>query len=308
MTRDYQGYDPLLTKLSKGYTNEQLVGALMLPDLRVDKATGKHWIFDKEAFRAEKTERGVSSNSNEVTHSLTTGLPYSCVDHALKEFVPDEDVDNAAEGRDPMADATFNVTEKLAISREIAAATILRSTGVMTQNTTLSGSSQWSGTGSDPIADIRTAAATIHAATFKKANTLLLGKQVVDKLIDHPAIIERVKFSQLGVLSTDLLARFFDVERVIIGAAGKNTAVQGQSDTIAYVWGKDAILAHIAPSIGQRMLTLGFTYRNKDRRVERLRGSDEEDRKGTIIRVGDDSYDMQLMAAECGYLIKDAVA
>ena len=56
------------------------------------------------------------------------------------------------------------------------------------------------------------------------------------------------------------------------------------------------------------MITLGLTYQWKERIVERLRGSTEEDRKGTYVRVGDNYYDMNLVSASAGYLIKNAVA
>lgn len=308
MTNRYQGIDPILSNVSIGYQNDAYIADLLFPTIAVQKQSGKHFIYDRGAFRVEDTGRGPGARAKEVTHNLTVGNPYYAEDHALKEFVTDEDVDNAAEGTDPYVDATQNVTEKLFVGREVELATMLTDTTVMTQNDTLSGTDQWSDSGSDPVADIRGAKSTIHANLHVDANTLVLGKQVYDKLIDHPAIIERVKYSQLGVLSTDLLARFFDVERVIVGAAGKNTAKEGQTDTMGYIWGKDAILAYINPRFGQKSITLGTTYRWKTRVTERLNGVDERDRRGQFVRVGDDYYDQKIVAAEAGFLFKNAVA
>jgi hypothetical protein len=309
MTNRYQGVDPILSQVSIGYQNSAYIADQLFPTVGVKKQSGKHFIYDKGAFRAEDTGRGPGARSKEVTHNLTTGLPYFAEDHALKEFVADEDVDNAAEGVDPYVDATVNVTEKLFIGKEIELATALTDTAVMTQNDTLSGTDQWSDyDNSDPVADIRAAKQAIHQNIHIDANTLVLGKQVVDKLVDHPAIIERVKYSQLGILNTDLLARFFDVERVIVGAAGKNTAKEGQTDSMSYIWGKHAILAYINPRVGQKSITLGTTYRWKTRVTERLNGTDERDRRGQFIRVGDDYYDQKLVAAEAGYLLKNVVA
>ncbi|OJW18785.1 MAG: hypothetical protein BGO51_15555 [Rhodospirillales bacterium 69-11] len=210
---------------------------------------------------------------------------------------------------DPMVDATENVTEMHMVARENELAAALTDTAVLTQNTTLSGTSQWSDySNSNPISDVRTAKQTIHESIYVDPNVLVLGKQVYDKLVDHPAVIERVKYSQLGIASPDLLARLFDVERVIIAAAGKNTAAEGQTDSMSYIWGKNAILAYINPRIGQKTITLGRTYQWKQRQAERLRGTDEEDRKGTYIRVGNHYYDMNLVSASAGYLVKNVVA
>lgn len=234
MTNRYQGVDPILTKVSIGYTNDEYIASQLLPDVTVDKQSGKHFIYDRGRFRNTVAKRGTGAPSNEVTLNVTTGLPYFAEDHALKEFVPDEDVDNAVAPADPYQDATENVTDRLLIGREIEAASLLTSTAVLTQNTTLSGTAQWSDySNSDPIATLRTGMQAVHSAIFHNPNTLILGKQVYDKIIDHPAFTERVKYSQLGVMTPDLLSRILGVDRVIVGAAGKNSSAEGQTDSMA---------------------------------------------------------------------------
>lgn len=308
MAQRYQGTDPILTDISLGYQNAAYIAGLLLPALPVKHQSGKHFVYDKGMFRSEDAKRGPGSRSKEVTHNISTGLTFFCEDHALKEFVPDEDVDNAPAGIDPAVDATQNVTEKLLVDREVEAASILLDTGTITQNATLSGTSQWSDNNSDPVAAIRAAKATVRDSIMVDPNTLMVSKKVFDKLVDHPAIVERVKYSQLGVLNADLLARFFDVDRVIIGGAKKNGSVEGQADSMSDIWGRDALLAFINPRLGQKTVSLGVTYQWKNKTVERLNGTDERDRRGQFIRVGDDYRDAELIAAGAAYLFKDAVA
>jgi len=299
----------MLTNVAIGYTNDDYIAEQLLPTFPVAKQSGKHFIYDRGRFRNVPNKRGTGSPSNEVTLKLTTGLPYFCEDHALKQFVPDEDVKNAITPTDPFQDATENVTDLHFVNREIETAAMLTSTSNLTQNTTLSGTSQWSDfSNSDPIKDIRTGKQTIHAAIHKNPNTLVMGRQVWDKLIDHPAFLERVKYSQLGVMTADLMARIFEVDRILVGQAGKNTATEGQTDSMSYIWGKDAFLAYIAPKVQPKMITLGLTYTWEQMQVERMRGTDEEDRKGTYIRVGNFYYDENIIAASAAYLIKTAVA
>lgn len=309
MTNRYLGVDPMLTNVAIGYTNDAYIAELLLPTLKVKTQSGKHFIYDKGQFRNNENRRGAGANSNEVTHSLTTGLPYFCEDHSLKEFVLDEDVKNAITPTSPFIDATENVTEMHMIAREAEAAALLTDSGVMTQYTTLSGTSQWNDySNSDPIGVIRTGMQTVHSAIHVNPNVLVLGKQVYDKLVDHPAFMERVKYSALGVMTPELLARIIGVERVIVAAAGYNSAAEGQTDSMSYIWGKNAILAYVNPRVAQKMITLGLTYGwGEGMKTERLRGSDEEDRKGTYVRVGDNYYDQNLVSASAGYLIKTAV-
>jgi len=296
--------DPALSNVSIKYTNETFIADKIFPVVPVSKQTGKYYVYDKANLRIDKTNRAAGSGANEIDLGLST-VSFACDDHALKSFVADEIQDQAEAALNPLVDETETITEKLMLDRENILASLITNTANVTQNTTLSGTSQWSDySNSSPIADIRTARTTIHAATFKKPNTLILGKQVFDILCDHPEILERVKYSQLGVVTEELLARIFQVSQVLIGEAGANTAAEGQADSLSYVWGKHAVLCYIAPRVGLKTLTFGITFTYSQRVAKRWR---DEDREGTYVRIGQDNYVHKIVAAVAAYLIKNAI-
>lgn len=298
--------DPALGNVSIKYTNDTFIADLVLPMVKVAKQTGKYYVYDKANLRIDKTNRAAGSAANEIDFGVAPTGTFACDDHALKGFVADEIQDQADAALNPLVDETETVTEKLLLDRELNAATLLTSTSNLTQNTTLANTAQWSDyQNSDPIGDVRLARTTIHQNTFKKPNTFIMSKLVWDTLIDHPAIIERIKYSQLGVVTADLMCRIFQVDKIIVGEAGQNTAVEGQTDVLAYVWGKHAIVAYIAPKITIKMLTLGVTFTYSQRLVKRWR---DEDREGTYVRIGNDNYIQKIIAAAAGYLIKNAIA
>lgn len=298
--------DPALSNVSVKYTNDTFIADQILPMLKVAKQTGKYFIYDKANLRIDQTARAAGAGANEIDFGVAPTGTFSTGDHALKGFVSDEVQDQADSALNPLIDEVETITEKLLLDREQNAANLVFSTGNITQNTTLSGTSQWSDyNNSDPIGDIRTARTTIHQNTFKKPNTLVLGKQVFDILIEHPQIIERIKYSQLGIVTAELLARVFQVEKVIVGEAGKNGAAEGQTDSLSYIWGKNALVAYIAPQVRLRMLTLGLTFTYSTRTAKRWR---DEDREGTYVRIGNDNYQMALIAAACGYLVASCIA
>lgn len=297
--------DPALSNVSIKYTNDSFIADQVFPTLAVKKQTGKFYVYDKSNLRVDKTARAIGSGANEVEHNQTLAT-FITEDHALKEFIPDEIQDQADAALNPLVDATESVTEKLMLDRELALSTLLANTSNVTQNTTLSGTSQWSDyTNSTPIYDVRTARTTVHAATFRKPNTLVLGKQVFDMLCEHPTIIARVQYSQLGVITEELLARVFQVEKVLVGEAGYNSAVEGQTDAMSYVWGKNAWVMYVAPSVRLKGITFGYTFQYATRQVKRWR---DEDRQGAYVRVGNDNYQQKIVAVGAGYLIKNAIA
>jgi hypothetical protein len=311
-TNRYQGVDPVLTNVAIGYSNADYIASQLFPDVPVKFQSGKHFIYDQGRFRVNTTRRSTGAKSQEMTLKLTTGDPYFCEDHALKQFVPDEDVRNAQTPTDPYQDATENLMDLHLVAREVEVATLLTSTANLTQNTTLSGTSQWSDySNSDPFGDIETGKQTVHAAIHQSPNTLVIGKQAWDKLKLHPALIERIKYTGKGPLTTDMVASLFEVDRILVGGAAKNTAKEGQTDSMSYIWGKDAVLTYLAPRVAPKVLTLGLNYIWQGEgtlQVERLRGTDEEDRKGTYVRVGNWYYDTNIVAPGAGYLLKSVAA
>jgi len=93
-----------------------------------------------------------------------------------------------------------------------------------------------------PVGDVRTAKATVHAASGKTPNMMVVGKQVHDKLLDHPDILERIKYTQRGVVTEDILARLFEVDKYVIGKALYDSSQEGGTESLAYVWGKNVAL------------------------------------------------------------------
>jgi hypothetical protein len=169
----------------------------------------------------------------------------------------------------------------------------------------LSGTSQWSDyTNSDPFTNIRTAISTVQAAIGRRPNTLVFGQATWNKLVDHPDIVERIKYSMAGAVTAELVARLFDVEQVLIGSAVYNSADEGATDSLGYIWGKHAWACYITPKPALKQITLGYHMSYKTREAEKW---DDGDAKARYVRVHD-NYVAEFVAVEAAYLIKNAVA
>lgn len=296
--------DPVLSNVSKAYSNEMYVADMLFPSFKVGTESGKYYQYDKSKFRRNSTKRAAGSKANEVEYGLSTAS-YATEDHALKEKTPWEIIRQADSALNPEMDATENVTEQLLIDKEVALATSMADTAILTQNTTLAGTDQWSDyTNSDPIGDVKAGVVVVQKAIGRKPNTLIIGKEVFDQLADHPSVMEKVKYSQLGVLTVELLARIFNVGKVVVAEAIYNTATEGASDSMTYIWGKHAVLAYITPSARLRSITLGFTFKYEDRKVKKW---DDEDAEARFVRVNE-NYVQKFVAVEAAYLIKNSVA
>ncbi|MCX6013511.1 MAG: major capsid protein [Chloroflexi bacterium] len=297
--------DPILSNISVAYKNAEYVAEQILPIVKVMTVTGKYFVYDTSSFRKSNSLRGMGASAKEVDYGVSQSTAYVIKEHCLKELVPDELIEQAPTPLSPEMDATENVTEKLLVEKEYDLAAYMASSSNLTNYVALSGTDKWSDySNSDPCKDIRTGKAAINAKIFREPNVLVLGKQVYDKLVDHPDIIDRIKYSALGVATTDLLARLFDVEKVIIGGAGYESATEGQTSSMAYIWGKNAWLIYVSPRPGIKQISFGYHFQNKIREVDKWY---DKDRKGTFVRVTD-CYTREIVSIDCAYLIYGAVA
>lgn len=301
--------DKLLTNLAVGYKNEDYIADRVFPIVQVGDVTGIYYKFDKAKFRRVKRDlRAPGAEANIVDYGLTQQTYGPLTEKSLAAKVEKEKIDSAKKNGGvlkPMEKATERVTEAIKIGKEYRLSVWMSNTSNITQNTTLSGTSQWSDyDNSDPVSDVKTAKSTVHANTLKEPNTLILGKEVYDMLLDHPDLIERIKYSREGVTTEEVMARIFGVEQIIVGKAAHNTADEGQTDSLSYLWGKNAWVAYIEERPDVESLSLGYTLQIGNMEVDKWYSIA---RKSWYVRDSI-TYEQKAVAAEACYLIKNAVA
>lgn len=306
---------PLLTQQSIAYTNEEYLADKIMPTVVVKKDTAKIATYSADNIRVVDSLRAQGARSKIVNHEVTIGSHYSLEEHALSEYVTQEEYENADLPINPQRDAMQNLMEILAVIKEKALSDAMSATATITNNTTLSGTDQWSDyANSDPIGDIQTAIDTISDATGKEPNTLLMGRAVFMKLIHHPDIINR---AQGAVVVTAEVAKqviqgvFTSITNVWVGRAIYNSAKEGQTASISRIWGKNAWVLYVEPTPRLKSRSFGFTYARKANRVVQVfpmsMDSNLADRKSDKVRV-EDKYDQKIVDVNCAYLIKSAVA
>lgn len=302
--------DKILTQFSQYYTNDEYISELILPTLKVKEKSGKFAKYSKDNLRvyADQTLRAPGTRANNVDYSVSQGS-YLCAEHSLEKLVPDEMMDNTDDPYDPKRDATAVIMDNIWVNQEVALATAMTNTAVLTQNTTLSGTSQWSDSdNSDPFGDIANGISTVRAATGKLPNTCTMSFDVMQELKQHPDVREQVKYTNGGQFSDEAFMSFLKgmwrFKNVYVGTAVKNTADEGQSDSIANVWADDFVMFYKNDRPTLMNATFGYTFTDTPRKVDTYR---EEPKVSDVVRVRY-SYDQAIMDAELAFLIKAAIA
>jgi hypothetical protein len=313
--------DQVLTDISVAWPNNDFVGDRLFPVVTVRKQSDKYYIFGREAWGLPVNGdlRAPGTPAMEVP-GLTLSLDtYFAQEHALKIAVTPEERENADNPLQPEADGTGLVTQQLLLGRELAIKNLVTATATYDTgySTTLSGTAQWSDyTNSDPIGDWRTGVRKIHSGLFIEPNTAVIPYQVMSVLEDHPDFIERIKYSERGILTADIIAAVLGIASVIVPGVGYNSANPGQTASLGYLWGKDVLMAYVPPRAAMKTPAFGyeFCWRYPNGGVQLVDRWFDNDRKADLIRV-QRRYQLKMVGVNvsnsksiAGYLIKAAVA
>jgi hypothetical protein len=299
-------FDQLLTNISLQFAAapEGYLADMVLPPVPVQKESAAFWVYDKSRLDAPDSKRAPRSEYNRIDWNVTTDT-YLAEQYGLEGEIDDEERKNAASPLDLDVDTTEIVTDMVLNNREKRVADLVLSTATITQNTTLSGTNQWSDPGSDPLANVSTARTTIYGAAPGYApNVMLMGYLVFEQLKNHPDIKEIVKYTERAIITKQILAAVFEVDEVLIGKVSRRTSKEGAADTFTDVWGKDVLLFYRENRPSLKRASFGYQMRQNDLRVFRYR---EDKRDTDVIRVSE-KQDEKIVSGNLAYLIKAAVA
>lgn len=316
-----------LTNISIAFLQDasHFVAAKVFPNIPVSKQSDRYYTYERGEFnRDEMKERAPGTESAGGSYELDNTPTYFANVYAFHKDIPDQVRANADSVLNPDREATEYVTHKALIKRERLFAANFFATGKWTNEETGVNSSpsagtsflRWNDTDSNPVYDIRRGKTTILQSTGFVPNTLVIGQQVYDALVDHPDIVDRIKYGQTpgspAVANLEALMKLFELERIFVMKAIYNTAKEGQTASHSFIGGKHALLCYSAPSPGIMTPSAGYTFswtgflgagaegnRIKRFRLERI----ESDR--VEIQM---AFAQKLIAADLGFFYLTAVA
>jgi hypothetical protein len=319
--------DALLTNLSVGWMNNpaNYLASKVFPNVPVTRQSDKFRTYSKgEWFRNDVGLRADTTELNATDYTLSS-TPYYAAVYGLKHFIGDQTVANFDGPGDLYQQGTQFLTNQILLARDQDFAATFLKTGVWGKDLTgvASGPStnqfvQWNNySTSDPITDVEVAKTAVAATTGIEANTLVLGRDVLTTLRNHPDIIDRINYTGDGGRNgadESVLAQVFGVDRVIVNRVIKNTAAEGQSPSFSYnAVAKDVFLCYSAPNPGLFQPSAGYTFSwnnipggiaGQPVAVKRYR---DEPKASDVIEV-QSAWSHQVIAPELGVYLSGAIA
>lgn len=323
-----------LTTISTAYGQQgNWIAPQVFPNVPVARQGDLFWKYPKSDWM--RTIAGVRAPATESPGGgweMETDTYFAHV-YAVHKDVDDQTRTNAAGGGfDLDADAARWVTENLLIKRDRIFVDSFMRTGVWTGSTAISGSTthggdltggaaaastgsgvfvQFDRAGSDPIGIVRSQVLGMARRTGRRPNTLIMGPDVWNALTQNSSVLERIKYSERGIISEDLLRALFEVERVIVTWTIENTAPRGAADSIDFMNSKSMLLCYTPARASLQEVSAGYIFtwngllgagafgtRIKRFRMEEIASDRVE---------GEMAFDMKVVAPDVGVYFTSAV-
>lgn len=314
--------DAPLTNISVAYIQSQdaFIANKVFPVVPVDKKSDKFFVYTKnDWFRDEAQRRAGATESAGSGYNLSTSS-YSADVFAFHKDIDDQTRANSDTPLVPDREATEFVTSRLLLRQEVQFMSDFVTTGVWSKDYTGVASSpstdqfiKWSDfANSDPIEDIEAGKEQILSTTGFMPNTLVLGHSVFRKLKNHPDLVDRIKYTTSNVITEDIMARLFGVDRVLVSRSVRATNAEGATAAYAFNFGKAAMLVHSATTPGLMTPSAGYTFAwrgvsgglGSTIGVSRIR---MEHLKADRVE-GEVAFDNKVVAADLGVYFDSAVA
>jgi hypothetical protein len=262
--------DAVLTQISVAYLQNpgNLIADKVFPMIPVDKKSDVYYTYDKEDwFRDEAQRRAGGAESAGSGYDLSRAT-YNCDVFALHKDVNDQDRANQDSPIDLDSEAAMFVSSRLALRREIQFVTDYFGTGIWgTDVTGVSGAPaggqfrKWSDyVNSDPLLDIEVGKEGVLQTTGFEPNTLVLGYKAFRTLKNHPDLSDRLKYTTSENITAEIMARLFDVDRVLVAKAVKASNVEGETASYGFAFPDGALLAYVAPNPGLLTPSAGYCF------------------------------------------------
>ena len=264
LQQTYAGVDPILTTLAQGFmlpsTN---IANFIAPVVDTPTRAGRILRFGKEQFAINDFRRAYGTNIPYV-QSRYDSEPYALEQEVVAWELPEEVIENAGEGPaqvDLRAIETRNAMSRLMNSYEYTVAQAVSVTaGYNPYETGLgfttwaafkaaygasAGLQEWSDPDANPIEDILTLKRAVANQIGIRPNSIVLGTSVFDSLLTNEKILDRIKYTTADSIDTDVLARYFGLERGLRVAEGRYLADDGK---LMPVFPENGILLFYSPN------------------------------------------------------------
>ena len=244
--------DRVLSAIAFGYRNEMSIAERVFPPLYVMRESDQFQKGTREAFRPEDTgPRSFNEPATRAPFEIETDN-YKLEVHSLYDCISDREQAHADSPLDLMSATVMNMTEKLRLEKEIAAADVAFSSG-RTYRTNLN-AAKWNAFDANdksqhnPIAALNDGANQVRKRIGRMPNAIAIGFDVFLAMTTNTFLTERfinVREGRFDPVHLALYLNWLPSSNIFVGGMVKDNANLGQAFNSADVWGNSVSIFYL---------------------------------------------------------------
>lgn len=261
---------PLTTLSVAAYTLASgFIADQVFPTVPVDLQTGLYYVIPPDDLNRDSAQvRADASESAGDSFELAKDA-YRCDVYALHKDVGDQLQANYKNvPGTPFNSAAKFVAHKMRLRSELSfAADFLTAgvwgtdlTGIATGTPTATQFIQFDNDAVSPQATVEAWKSIIFDASGLDPNVLAIGRSVFNKLRFHPEIRDQFKYTTAENITEVMLARIFELDKLVVSRGVVNTAKKGKGVSNARIFDKGALLVYAAPEPGIEVASAGYRF------------------------------------------------
>lgn len=315
--------DQPLTNLTLAFAQDQsnFIADKVFPVVGVDRQSDKFYIYDRDNMNRSGDVKALAPRTevNRIGMTISNSSYFAEV-YGLGMDFDQQTLANEDAALDIRSAGAQTLATRLMIHREELFASKFFSAGIWGSQSTPS--NLWSDyTDGTPIQDVTVARRTIQLKSGGfKPNTMVVGKEVRDILVNHPDILARLNggatVANTALITNSKLAEIFEVENFFVMEAVKNTSVEGVAESNSFIGGKHVLLVHGPKAAGLMTPAAGLTFAWNNIQGANNLGITVESYSDDALKrmqVAEHiqvkmAYDMKVTGSDLGYFFNSAVA
>lgn len=255
---------PLSNIAVEAFDSGDFIAPQLFPVVDVRKQSDKYYTITKNSWlRTPSTTLRAPKTSPFAVEFDVSSDSYFADNYALKTENALEVLANADNPIDLRARSTRFLVEMLMRDQEVRIANQVTSITNIGSGVVLAGANKWSNyVSSDPVADVTTGHAFIRQNTGLIPNCACMDYDTYQTVRRHPVLLDMYKYTQGGLVNDAELKEVFKVQRIMIGNAIRNAALENATASLVNIWGNNLLLCYVNPNpTGLRTQTFGLSFR-----------------------------------------------
>lgn len=303
--------DRALTNISVAYQQgaDAFIADKVFPMITVVKQSDVYFSYSKaDAFRDDVRERGKGAESVGFEWNVHEADPYYCKKYAIHYDISPEEKVNYDAPLNLDRDTVEILTGKVLLNREINFKNKFLKTGIWGKDITgvASGATgnqvvKWSVATSTPLEDINKIMLDMASKTGVKPNFAIMSPNVLYALKQHDEIMDLIKYTQQGVITTQLIAKLFELDDIFIpwGVVNSGPATKDGEDASAttnFIYSGTMLVGYRPKTASLKTPSAGYIFAWTG-----LEGSSAYGSRITRIRMDELGYGTERIEAEMAY-------